>query len=289
MHDDIGDLPEYDDSDLDKSGIETAAPTTVFGPFPTTESIKEHGPFWELKSATGKILRVKFEDERPERCRVKVLVARMATKMFAISAAPAWRTHSVGGIDSGVVARPVRSFDTLMGVAPFYFGSVVRCKTSGTIGLVAVSSIRSFSSTDSLSSLFNAKYTYRVSWCEKHPASVSPVDEAELEFLGCPDRFPPHDTDLVGQYFAELKAKYSTSYPIRGGSCGSHDVGGITYKYNVSYIKEAADKPWTADSDRVQEFTPAADEPTAATITAHVLAHLNNHPDTLVGHIAIKP
>lgn len=209
MQDDIGDMPEFEDSD--SSGIELAAPTTVFGSFPTAEDIKEWGPFWELKSAAGRTLCVKFEDGRTERCRVKTLVARMATKLFAISAEPAWRTHSVGSIDPSVVARPVRSFGTLMGVAPFYFGSVVRCKTSGTIGLVAVSSICSFSSTDSLHSLFNAKYTYRISWCEKHPASVSPVDEADLEFLGCPDRFPPHDIDLVAQYFAELKAKYSST------------------------------------------------------------------------------
>ena len=286
MQDDIGDMPEYEDSD--SSGIELTTPTTAFGPFPTAEDIQKHGPFWELKSAAGRTLRVKFEDGRTERCRVKTLVARMATKVFAISAEPAWRTHSVGSIDPGVVARPVGSFDTLLGVAPFYFGSVVRCKTSGTIGLVAVSSIRSFSSTDSLHSLFNAKYTYRISWCEKHSASVSPVDEAELEFLGCPDRFPPHDTDLVAQYFAELKAKYSSSYPIRGGSCGSHEVGGITYKYNVSYIKEAADKPWTVDSARTQEFMPAADGPTVAAITAHVLAQQNNHPDVRIGYVAIK-
>lgn len=78
------------------------------------------------------------------------------------------------------------------------------------------------------------------------------------------------------------------NYPLRGSSVGTYEVGGVNYRYVISYIKEAADKPWVVDSARTQEFTPAADDQTAAVITAHVLAHLNNRPDTQVGYVAIK-
>lgn len=203
MQDDIGDLPEYDDSDLDSSGIELAAPTTVFGPFPTAEDIQKHGSFWELKSATGRTLRVKFEDGRTERCQVKVQVALVALG-GGYSAQSARRTHTIGVVPPNIMARPVTSFDTLLGAAPFYLGSVARCKTTGITGFVLVADIRSFSSADSLLSLFEAQYTYRVAWCEKHPAAVSPVDEESLDFLGLPDR-PLHTDDSAAQYLAGLQ------------------------------------------------------------------------------------
>lgn len=78
------------------------------------------------------------------------------------------------------------------------------------------------------------------------------------------------------------------NYPLRGSSVGTYEVGGVYYRYVISYIKEAADKSWVVDSTRTQGFTPAADDQTAAVITAHVLAHENNHPDIRVGYVAIK-
>jgi hypothetical protein len=77
-------------------------------------------------------------------------------------------------------------------------------------------------------------------------------------------------------------------YPKRGCSSGTREVGGVTYNYVVPYIRMAAGTPWVADSTRTQEFTPAADDKTAAEIVAHVLSWENDHPEVRVGYVNVK-